>query len=403
MELKENPDDSHLQVFRAEVRDWLENNCPASMRTPMPSKEMPAGGRRAEYPNPDTKVWLDRMAEQGFTVPMWPKEYGGSGFDANETKVLREEMRRINARPALLGMSITMIGPALLEFGNEEQKLEHLPKIARGEIWWCQGYSEPNAGSDLASLRTSAVVDGDDYIINGQKIWTSGADNADWMFCLVRTDPDASKHEGITFILFDMTTPGVSVKPIRLISGFSPFCETFFDDVRVPRKNVVSEPGQGWTVAKRLLEYERASIGTIGSSRQKSATLEELALQYLGADNGRIADPAIREQVLVQNMNDRAFSLTMQRSADLRKSGKAPGAESSMFKYYGTEQNKKRFEVLLNIMGTRSLGWDADTAFTEFELDITRAWLRSKANSIEGGTSEVQLNIIAKRVLGLPD
>lgn len=403
MELKEQRDDSHLQGFRSELRDWLESNCPASMRTPMPAEEMPGGGRRAEYRNPDTKVWLDRMAERGFTVPMWPKEYGGAGLDADENRVLQEELRRINARPALLGMSITMIGPALLEFGNEAQKLAHLPRIARGEIWWCQGYSEPNAGSDLASLRTSAVIDGDDYIINGQKIWTSGADNADWVFCLVRTDPDASKHEGITFILFDMTTPGVSVKPIQLISGFSPFCETFFDDVRVPRKNVVSEPGKGWTVAKRLLEYERASIGTIGSSRQKSATLEEIALQYLGADNGRIADPAIREHVLSQRMNDRAFSLTMQRSADLRKSGKPPGAESSMFKYYGTEQNKNRFEVLLKVMGTRSLGWEADSSFTEFELDITRAWLRSKANSIEGGTSEVQLNIIAKRVLGLPD
>lgn len=403
MQAEESKGADRLRLFRAGLREWLELNCPLSMRTAMPAREMPGGGRRARFPNPDTKVWLDRMAERGYTVPMWPKEYGGAGLDKHQDQVLKEELRRINARPALLGMSVTMIGPALLEFGSEEQKREHLPKIARGEIWWCQGYSEPNAGSDLAGLRTSAVIDGNDYIINGQKIWTSDADKADWIFCLVRTDPSAPKHEGITFILFDMTTPGVSVKPIRLISGLSPFCETFFDDVRVPRKNVVSEPGKGWTVAKRLLQYERASIGTIGSSRQKSASLEEIALEYLGEDDGRIADPAIRRDVLKQRMNDRAFALTMKRSAEQLKSGRAPGAESSMFKYYGTEQNKGRFELLVQIMGTRSLGWGSDGVFTESELDTTRAWLRSKANSIEGGTSEIQLNIIAKRVLGLPD
>lgn len=392
-----------LRPFRDEVRGWLEENCPADMRTPMPLDEFPEGGSTANYVNPETRLWRDRMASRGFTVPIWPKEYGGAGLDKYEVQVLREEMRRINARPALIGMGITMIGPALLEFGNEDQKAEHLPKIANGEIRWCQGYSEPNAGSDLAGLRTSAVIDGDDYIINGQKIWTSGADKADWIFCLVRTDPDASKHEGITFILFDMTSPGVTFKPIRLISGLSPFCETFFDDVRVPRKNVVTEPGKGWTVAKRLLEHERASIGSIGASGQRRISLEELALDYLGRSNGRIADPATRESVLQQRMNDRALSLTIKRAAELAESGRPPGPESSMFKYYGTEQNKSLFEVQIKILGTQGLGWESASAFTEAEINTTRAWLRSKANSIEGGTSEVQLNIIAKRVLGLPD
>lgn len=344
---------------------------------------------------------MDRMAERGYTVPTWPKDYGGAGLTAEQHRVLTEELRRINARPPLVGMGLSMIGPALLEFGNDEQKAEHLPKIARGEIWWCQGYSEPNAGSDLASLRTSAVEDGDDYIINGQKIWTSGADKADWMFCLVRTDPNA-KHDGITFILFDMTTPGITVKPILLISGLSPFCETFLENVRVPRRNVVGEVNKGWTVAKRLLQYERTSIGGIGGG-QRTTTLDELAADYVGKRDGRIADDDLRAGILRHRMNDRAFALTVKRSQDNMQAGIAPGAESSMFKYYGTEQNKGRFELMLSITGTRALGWGDDGAFTSAELDTTRGWLRSKANSIEGGTSEVQLNIIAKRVLGLPD
>jgi len=389
------------EQFRAEVRSWLEANCPESMRTPMAADEYPGGGRRAEFKNPDTRVWMARMAERGFTVPTWPSRYGGADLSNDENRVLQEELRRLNARPALVGMGISMIGPALLEYGNDEQKAQHLPKIARGEIWWCQGYSEPNAGSDLASLRTSAVEDGDDYLVNGQKIWTSGADRADWMFCLVRTDPSASKHEGITFLLFDMATPGVSVKPIRLISGLSPFCETFLDNVRVPKANVVSEVNRGWTVAKRLLQYERTSIGGIGGG-QRTVTLEELAAEYAAAADGRIADLALRAAVLRHRMNDRCFALTVKRSQQETTAGIAPGALSSMFKYYGTEQNKGRFELMLSLMGTQALGWTPG-GFNDTELETTRGWLRSKANSIEGGTSEVQLNIIAKRILDLPD
>ena len=362
----------------------------------------PGGGRRAEYKNPDTKLWLERCAEKGYTVPAWPKEYGGGGLSKEEVGVFQQEMREINARPPLVGMGLSMIGPALLDYGTEEQKKEHLPKIARGDIWWCQGYSEPGSGSDLASLRTSAVEDGDDFIINGQKIWTSGADQADWMFCLVRTDFDAPKHDGISFVLFDMETPGITVKPIKLISGYSPFCETFFDNVRVPKRNLVHELNKGWTVGKRLLQHERSSIGGIGGG-QKTTSIEEYALKYLGKTaDGKIDNASVRDNVLAHRINDKAFSLTMQRSVDESKTGASPGALSSMFKYYGTEQNKGKYELLLDILGTQSLGWSGDD-FTDDELGTTRAWLRSKANSIEGGTSEVQLNIIAKRVLGLPD
>lgn len=392
----------NLASFRAEVRDWLETNCPESMRTPMPADESPGGGRRAKFKNPDTKLWMDRCAERGYTVPMWPQEYGGAGLSKDENVVFQEEMRRINARPPHVGMGISMIGPALLEYGTDEQKAQHLPKIATGEIWWCQGYSEPGSGSDLASLRTAAVDAGDDFIVNGQKIWTSGANFADWMFCLVRTDTDAPKHEGISFVLFDMETPGVSVKPILLISGMSPFCETFLDDVRVPKENLVHELNKGWTVGKRLLQYERSSIGGIGGGQQ-TRSLEDYAKDYVGTDaDGKIADPALRASIVSHRINDRSFALTMRRSVEESESGRAPGALSSMFKLYGTEQNKNKYELLASAMGTQFLGWDGET-FSDEERTQTRAWLRSKANSIEGGTSEVQLNIIAKRILGLPD
>ena len=393
--------------FREETRTWLEENCPESMRTPMPADEFPDFGRRARYKSPDTKLWLDRMAERGWTMPLWPAEYGGGGLSKEQTRVLEEELQRINARPALGGgMGTSMIGPALLEFGSPEQCGEHIPKIVRGEIWWCQGYSEPGSGSDLAGLQTRAVEDGDDYVINGSKIWTSNADRADWMFCLVRTDPDVPKHDGITFVLFDMASPGVTVRPIRLISGASPFCETFLDDVRVPKRNVVSEPGKGWTVAKRLLQYERTSIGggmgggLSGGTRARS--LQALAKRYAGHVRGRIADDGLRGRVVEHSMNDRAFGLSMRRNGEESRSGRAPTFTSSFFKYYGTEQNKDRYEILTSLLGVQALGWSGD-GFADRELATTREWLRSRANSIEGGTSEIQLNIIAKRILGLPD
>ena len=391
-----------LDAFREETRSWLEENCPPSMRTPMPAEETPGGGRRATYRNPETKVWLERCAARGYTAPTWPEEYGGAGLDAGEAQVLRQEMARINARPPLVGMGLSMIGPALLEFGTAEQKAEHLPKIASGEIWWCQGYSEPNSGSDLASLQTRAVLDGDEYVINGQKIWTSGADKADWIFCLVRTDTQAPKHNGITFILFDMDQPGVSVKPIKLISGLSPFCETFFEDARALRENVIGQVNDGWTVAKRLLQYERTMIGGGTGGGQRPRSVSDIAADYIGVSNGRLNDLALRDEILVQSMNDRAFGLTVRRNQEESKSTAAPSFVSSMFKLYGTEQNKNRYELMLKAMGSRMLGWEGE-GFSEDELTQTRAWLRTKANSIEGGTSEVQLNIIAKRVLGLPD
>lgn len=391
-----------LESFRAETRSWLEGNCPESMRTPMILQEMPGGGKRAKYRNPETKLWLDRCAARGFTAPTWPKEYGGAALSVEENLILRAEMARINARTPLVGMGLSMIGPALLEYGTEEQKTDHLPKITSGEIWWCQGYSEPNSGSDLASLQTKAVLDGDEYVINGQKVWTSGADNADWIFCLVRTDPDASKHNGITFILFSMDQPGISVKPIKLISGLSPFCETFFEDARASRKNIIGTVNEGWTVAKRLLQYERTMIGGIGGGNQRSTSLQEIAAEYIGLEEGKLADNSLRHKIIQHSMNDCCFGLAVRRNTEESKTTKAPSFVSSMFKLYGTEQNKFRYELMLEAMGSQMLGWEGE-GFSAEELGQTRAWLRTKANSIEGGTSEIQLNIIAKRVLGLPD
>ncbi|MBW1882587.1 MAG: acyl-CoA dehydrogenase family protein [Deltaproteobacteria bacterium] len=400
-----------LEGFRRETRGWLEANAPHSVFGVRGSDfEGSWGGRKAVYANPDMKVWLDVMAQKGWTAPSWPTQYGGGGLDKAEAKILAQEMKSLQLPPPLIGMGLTMIGPTLLRFGSEEQKLWHLPKICRGEIRWCQGYSEPGSGSDLASLQTRALRDGDEFVINGTKVWTSYAEQADWIFALVRSDPDApKKQEGISFILIDMDDPGVSVSPILLISGRSPFCETHFTNVRVPVGNVIHEIGAGWTVAKALLGHERTMIadafGTTSpkpTKDSKRSFLSGLAIEHLGETQGRAADPLVRDEVASIEMDSRAFGLTVQRTKDAARAGHQPGSESSMFKIYGSELNQRRYALMVRILGPQALGWEGP-GFEADELDTTREWLRSRGNSIEGGTSEVQLNIIAKRVLGLPD
>ena len=394
-----------LQTFREETRNWLEANCPQEMRKP---GDVAWGGRNAQFSHPDQKIWLERMGEKGWTCPTWPREYGGGGLSKEENKILQEEMSAIGARSPLGSFGIWMLGPALLEFANEEQKKEHLPPIVRGEVWWCQGYSEPGSGSDLASLSTKAVEDGDNYVVNGQKIWTSYADKADKIFCLVRTGPQEPKHDGISFLLIDMDQPGVTTRPITLISGKSPFCETFFDDAKAPTKDLVGGLNKGWTVAKRLLEHERTMISAMGlsgggdGSKKTKSGLAEIGKKYVGIDaDQKISDKALRRKVAMHDLNSRAFGLTMQRVGEETKVG-APSPAAAMGKYYGTEHNKLRYELMLEAMGTQGIGWNGE-GFSMEELAITRDWLRTKANSIEGGTSEVQLNVISKRVLGLPD
>ena len=397
----QQPNNAELQQFRQETRQWLDANCPQSMRTAPGPDEAVWGGRNAKFPNQDAKDWLDAMASRGWTVPRWPTEYGGGGLSFEQEKILQEEMVSIKARSPLQSFGIWMLGPVLLEFGSEEQKREHLPPIARGEIRWCQGYSEPGAGSDLAGLRTKCEDRGDHWLVNGQKIWTSYANHADKIFALVRTDFDAPKHHGISFLLIDMASEGVDTRPIKLISGASPFCETFFENVQVPKGNLVGEINVGWTIAKRLLQHERSMISGSGGGRSDLVSPEDLARRYRGlktGSNSEIADPVLRQKIAHFKIEALAYSLMLQRT----KQEKQPiGAKSSMFKYSGTELNMRRFELLVECMGNQGLGWEGN-GFDDDALKLTRDWLRTKGNSIEGGTSEVQLNIVAKNVLELP-
>jgi len=391
-----------LEAFRADVRGWLTANAPASMSTPLTNPDDVCwGGRKTKYPE-DVRRWLAVMAERGWTAPTWPREYGGGGLSKQEAKVLAEEMAKLHLRPALTGFGLSMIGPLLLQEGSEELKREHLPKIVRGEIRWCQGYSEPGSGSDLASLQTKAVRDGDEFVLNGQKVWTSYADKSDWMFILVRTDFEAAKHAGITFLLMDMDAPGVTARPIKLISGSSPFCETFLSDVRVPVRNVVGRVNGGWLLAKALLGHERTMIADVFKERDDSRRIVALARKHLGERDGRVADAVLRDRIAQVEMDQQCLDLTLARARDNAKAGHKPGPESSIFKLYGTELNQRRRALMMDILGPQGLGWEG-AGFDERELKVTRDWLRSRGNTIEGGTSEVQLNIIAKRVLGLPD
>nr|WP_225421265.1 acyl-CoA dehydrogenase family protein [Sphingomonas parva] len=390
-----------LEDFRAETRDWLETNCPPEMREPVRDEsDLCWGGRNATFKNEAQRRWLEMMAERGWTVPDWPRAYGGGGLSPAETKILRQEMARIGARNPLYSFGISMLGPALLKYGTEAQKTRFLTEIARGEIRWCQGYSEPNAGSDLASLQTRAEDRGDHWLVKGQKVWTSYADKADWIFCLVRTDPAAPKHKGISFLLFDMATPGVSTKPILLISGYSPFCETFFDDVAVPKDQVVGEINKGWDVAKYLLGHEREMISGMGVGAGSDGTLGPALADTIGRDGeGRIADPFLRADIARFDVDALAFSAMSERFIDELKAGQAHPAQPSMMKYAGTELNKRRHEIVMAAGGADALEWESERSRGGKR---PREWLRTKANSIEGGTSEIQLGIVAKRILELP-
>ena len=393
---------AELDEFRAETRAWLAENCPAGARGPGP---IPNGSTKIKIRDRDTLLWLDRMIEKGWTVPDWPREYGGGGLDKEAFLILVEELSRIRARPALSGFGTSMIGPTLLEFGTEQQKQTHLPRIAQAQVEWCQGYSEPGSGSDLASLRTRAEDAGDHYVINGQKIWTSGAHLADWMFILVRTDPDVPKHDGISFMLLPMDQPGVTIKPIRLISGESPFNETFFDNAIASKDDLVGELNKGWTVGKRLLQHERSGMQALVRAATDDGGLEtsltDVAKASLGEAQGKIADPTYRAQVTAYEMNAHALRLAQRRAVEESEGG-TPGPVTSIFKMYASELQQERNDLTTRLGGYRGFGADRN-AFTTEELESTRQWLAFRAASIYSGSNEIQRNIIAKRVLGLPD
>jgi len=382
-----------LDVFRAEIRIWIDANCPAEMRMPVRDEDDVCwGGRNFTFKNKAQKRWLEACVAKGYTVPDWPQAYGGAGLTPAQAKIWREERERIGARLPLSSFGVWMLGPALLKFGSEEQKVHYLGQIARGEIRWCQGYSEPGSGSDLVSLQTFGEDRGDHWVVNGQKIWTSYADKADWIFCLVRTDK-ASKYQGISFLLFDMATPGVTTKPIRLISGNSPFCETFFDDVVVPKHQIVGELNRGWDVAKYLLGHEREMISGAGGGERLNA-IGAVVNRHGGIDN-----PVLRAELAQFDIDALAYGAMGEKFLDEAKVGRAHPAQPNMMKYVGTELNKRRHELLMAAGGSTALEWDS----TETRGGAAaRGWLRTKANSIEGGTSEVMLNVVAKRILNLP-
>jgi alkylation response protein AidB-like acyl-CoA dehydrogenase len=393
------------EAFRLEARTWLEENFPKSLAGDFAAQMAKMTGGATE--SADARLWRERMGEKGWGTPTWPKPWGG-GLSRNEARILQEEMAAIGARNPIGGMGVSMFGPTLLEYGTEEQKRKHMPGIVRGDVWWCQGYSEPGAGSDLASLQTRAEDMGDHWLVNGQKIWTSGAQYADWCYCLVRTDPKAKKHEGISFLMIDMHSPGVEVRPILLINGTSPFCETFFTDVKVPKENQWGPLNGGWTVGKRLLQFERDSIsaglggGNIGGAAA-ALSVEDYAKTYVGLDEtGRLADADFRRRLVEHKMENKAFMLTVRRAADEAKSNQGPSAASSIMKYAGAKIAQERTELIIEAMGANGLGWEGE-GFEKDELNAVRSWLRAKANSIEGGSSEINLNVVSKRVLGLPD
>jgi acyl-CoA dehydrogenase len=394
---------SDYDQFRSEVAQWLEEHCSASMRTPMPQNETVWGGRKELFPHPESRSWMQLFADRGWLAPTWPEIYGGGGLDQQQAKILQQEMRKLACRPPMMSLGVHMMGPTIMEYGTEEQKMRFLPPIARGEIRWCQGYSEPGAGSDLASLKTRAEKVGDHFIVTGQKVWTSYADKSDYLFCLVRTDFNASKHTGISVLLIDMESAGVSVRPIELISGSSHFCEVFLDEVKVPQENMLGEINKGWDIAKRMLQHERNMMGEIDQAGGGfNPDFPVLAKTYLGQDDkGRIADGVLRDELVKVEMERKAIHLT---SARMMQEIKADGYSMAapMMKLAMSENEKAKMELMLKVVGSQGLSW-GDQSYSEQEQRIAKEWAFSKIQSIGGGTTEVQLNIIAKRVLGLPE
>ena len=397
---------SELDSFHEEARAWVRENAPKSLWGSSGSGPFDGywGGQKCEEPDPDVLRWRDLGIEKQWTAPSWPIEYGGGGLSYEQQQIIHAEMKAIGVPRPVAGQGLCMFGPVLLQYGNDAQRREHLPRIAHGEIRWCQGYSEPNAGSDLANLQLKAERDGDDYVLNGQKIWTSHANLSDWIYCLTRTDPNAPKKQmGISVFMADLSTPGITVRRIDLISGYSPFCETFFDNVRVPASNLVGTENEGWTIAKAILGHERSSIGRSIARQPGSAQREVVARarKHLEVGEGAIPDPILRDEIASLGMLEEAFHLTLARIQQSAASG-TPGPEGSITKIVGTELKQMRFELGMKVAGIQGLGWEGP-GFDEDDLQYTRDWLRSRASTIEGGSSEIQKNIVSKRVLGLPE
>src|SRR3954464_15134579 len=376
MDLNYSPEES---AFRDQVRGWLKDHLPADLREKVASY--------AHLSKEDLLRWHRILAKKGWIAPSWPKEWGGTDWNVVQRYIFEEECGYAGT-PPLIPFGLSMCGPVLIKFGSPEQKKRFLPRIYNGEDFWCQGYSEPGSGSDLASLKTKAVKDQDSYVVNGQKIWTTLAHYADWIFCLVRTDPSVERRqEGISFLLIDMKTPGITVRPLLLMDGAHEVNEVFFDDVRVPAENLVHQEGKGWTVAKYLLGYERMNTGRIGESRRQLAALKEFA-------SASMQDARFRDRLSRLEIELMALEITNLRFLDrMRRTGQPPGADVSMLKIKGTEIQQGIPELMLQAADPA-----ASDAFTEA---VRKRYLSMRKTTIYAGSNEIQRNIIAKSTLGL--
>jgi alkylation response protein AidB-like acyl-CoA dehydrogenase len=384
--------------FRQQIRQWLQDNCPQSVRDPLLGEELRFQGGNFPFADEGHRLWRERCVEQGLQAPGMDEQYGGGGYSPEQVVIFEEEMKRIDALPPLSGSGLTMVAPAVLKYGSEDIKQRFLPDTLKGNWCWCQGFSEPGAGSDLASLALRADSDGDDYILNGSKIWTTFAHHSDWMFALVRTD-NSHKQKGITFLLLGVRTPGVEVKPIRMIGGNSIFNEVFFTDVRVPKANVVGNENEGWNVAKYLMQHERDSISDFGFTG--GVELSDYAREAGLMVDGRLSNPQLRAELAENEIESFTFDCTLQRFNQLAEIGQEAGAHSSVLKYSGSRLMSNRSEMVVSLCGIEGTSWEP-ALNTEGRDAPSKAWLVDKAVAILGGTSEIQLNIISKAILNLP-
>jgi alkylation response protein AidB-like acyl-CoA dehydrogenase len=372
--------------FRTEVRTWLEVNLPVALR-----------GRTTRPPPAELMPWYRTLSRKGWIAPHWPKQYGGMGATLNEQIIMTEELARVGA-PPLPTQGLNHIGPILIEFATDAQKARHLPPIIAGTVIWAQGYSEPDAGSDLASLATRAVLEGDHFVVQGHKIWTTWAHHSDWMFALVRTDPQAQPRQaGISFLLIDLHSPGIKIRPIKTIAGDDEFSEVFFDDVIVPAENLVDKLNNGWRIANALLGHER-----LATSNPQFALMALERIRTMARASGVMADPAFQDRLATASINVTALSALFSHAVELTNQRQSLGSESSIIKIFGTELLQALNELLIEVAGSHAS--TEKPIITDFgEVDISTPFLQSRRVTIYGGSSEIQRNIVARRVLNLPN
>jgi alkylation response protein AidB-like acyl-CoA dehydrogenase len=395
MDFRDTPEEA---AFRQEVREFIAQEAPK----PEHGASMDAVSGYVQV-FAQSQGWFKKLGERGWIAPAWPKEYGGAGMTAMQQFILNEEMALARApRPLHLIIGVGMAGPTLIVHGTEKQKKYYLPRILSGEDIWCQGYSEPEAGSDLASLKTRAVRDGDDYIINGQKIWTTIAHMAKWMILLARTDPDAPKHKGITYFILDMKSPGVEVRPLINMAGGQEFNEVFFDSVRVPKSNIIGEENRGWYTAMNTLDFERSAIGSAIGLRQAVEDIILYAREHREDGSSMLRlNPMLRYELVDRLLEAEVGQMLSYRTISLQAKGLVPNYEASIVKLYNMELNQRIARTGMNVLGPYGQ-LDRTSKWAPLKGRLEHMYLRSVGSTIEGGTSEIQRNIIAIRGLSLP-